>query len=221
MTEIQYNEIKGMCSRICNDHNYLDDLIQEVTLIYLELSTDRKKNIKNFGDFMSTIIVRNWRSNTSRFWYKYRNIITVDPKDIYSLSEAQPETEQEECPYDILSKLVSQLYISDHNLYTDYYVNGMTLLNITEKYKIEKTYTWKTLRRIKNSLKRRVDFIYNRNDDFEDMLAPLVGKNRFTINERQLILDVYNHIHSSSVNEAHNQELANEILNRLIVDLSL
>jgi len=186
-------------------------------LVFLELPPERKKEIrKYFKYWLIRVVSNNWRSSTSPFWTKYRSTLPIDPNTIYTLSEVQPEMEQEQCPTSILDILIEDLYISDQNVFKDYYTEGLTIKEITEKYKVEKNYVWGVIDRIRKSLRRRVMWMEVPEIDFVIILAPLVGKKRLNINERQLVVDVNNHINNYNINYVHDRDGVNCALKNLV-----
>ena len=223
MSEKEYRTIQAVCRNVCRDESLVNDLTQEVALIFLELPRDKQKKIRAYFQFWVVRVVTNqWKSTTSPFYTQYRNAYYIEDTPI---SEEEPTQdfafpqEQEES----VAKLVSELYLSDQNVVRDYYEKGLTIMEITEKYGVEKTYVWTVLNRIRQSFKRRISWQITPPNTmaFIEIIAPFIGRPRLKIEERQLILDVYNHINKSTVNAVHDREVTKVILERLVKRLQL
>lgn len=218
MTNKEYHEIEEICTNICRNKQLLPDLIQEVSLIFLETNERKKEAIRTYFKYWVVRVVSNsWNSNTSPFWTKFRNTLPVDPNSLYDLSEEQPESE---CGYsndEILTKLIDELYISDQNVFKDYYYKGLTIMDITKKYSAEKTFIWSMLDRIRTSLKRRVSWLEGKPLDLS-VLKDMQNKPRLKVAERQYIIDIHNHKNSEYINNIHNRDQINSILNELIAN---
>lgn len=222
----EYNIIQEICGNICKDKGLVEDLIQEVALIFLELDrAQQEKTRKYFRYWVIRVVSNQYKSNTSPFWTKYRRTINVDPAEIYDLTEDPHEIEEGPDKQDILDKLISELFISDQNVFVDYYHKNMTIMQITTKYNVEKTFVWSTIERIRQSLRRRSEWLLNVDPNLKvklsETIANYVGRSRLKVEERQMIIDTYNHLTGSKVNATHDRELVNQILLKLIRILSL
>jgi len=226
VTQDQYEIITEICRNICKDPNLVHDLIQEVALIYLELSNKKKQKVDGYFRFwVSRVVTNQWHSNTSPFYTQYRSSLNVDPNEIYDLSEDPKEPDESPEPEDLIEDLIDQLFISDKNIFQDYYQKGLTIHQITDKYNIEKTYTWHTIDRIRRSLKRRTNWILNRDPEMKvkmsEIIMEFLGRSRLKVDERQYILDCYNHLTGSGRNKIHDREEVTNLLIRLVGILKL
>lgn len=197
-----------------------------MALIFLEQDgAQQEKTRKYFRFWVIRVVTNQYKSNTSPFWTKYRRTINIDPAEIYDLGEEPQEIEEGPSKEEVLEKLIGDLFISDQNVFVDYYHKGMTIMQITEKYHVEKTYVWSTIERIRQSLRRRSEWLLGTNPNLKTQLtetiANYVGRTRLKVEERQIIADTYNHLTGSRVNAIHDRELIHEVLIKLIHILSL
>lgn len=229
MEEAEYEIIVEICKNICKNEYLLPDLIQEISIVFLELPEDKKESVRGYFRFwVARVVVNNWRSSSSVFWNKYRKENAIDIQEIgdwkmtdYNLTEDQPEIydPSEKHKFFYIKKLINELYISDYNVFTDYYYKGLTIMQITDKYKTERSYTWGVLNRIRISIRRRMEWRTQKDLDFRSMLTPLIKKLRLNVGERQLILDIHNHLHLNKVNETHDETKVRKVLNNLILEI--
>jgi len=226
LTNQEYSLIKEICNNICRQENLVKDLEQEVALIFLELPEDKRTKVRGYFKFWVVRVVSNlWRSNTSPFWTKYRSDILMDPNDAFFLSEDPIEIDDSPSPYDILDNLVESLYPSDKNVYVDYYKKGLTIIQITHKYDCEKSYIWSVLDRIRSSFKRRTDWIQKEPESFSSILCPILERSLrrrpLRVSERQIILDVNNHLGRELRNNIQDRKEISDILKELQIELDL
>lgn len=201
----------------------MEDLIQEVSLAFLELDDNKKKKVSSYFQFWVVRVVTNqWKSTTSPFYSTYRNSYYIEDSPSLQIEDPQ-ESDFNLGQEEMINSLISELYISDQNVIRDYYEKGMTIMEITEKYQVEKTFVWNVLDRVRKSFKRRIEWQNEKPNTiyFIELIAPYIGRSRLKIGERQIIVDVYNHVMTHKVNATHSKMAVNSYLEGLIKRLQL
>jgi predicted DNA-binding protein YlxM (UPF0122 family) len=125
--------------------------------------------------------------------------------------------------YELMMKYVDRLFPSEYNIIHSYYFKKMTIMDIVAKFDVEKTFVWKTLKRVGRSLKRKVHWEINGYTEQEllELVVNYVGKYRMNVEERQIVLDVHNVLYGGNFNNVYDLKKIEEMLNKLIVRLKL
>jgi len=219
----EYSIIGEICRNICKDKDLVDDLIQEVTLIWLQQDEDKKEGIRGYFKFWITRVVTNqWKSNTSPFWTKYRKGFFVDYDDHAYLEPAEPG---ETPPEWEVERAVNELFPSDKILIDLYYKQGFTITDIAKKRNIDRSWVGIQLKRIRGLLKLDHDLHgLNKRQLYEkasDELANYIGKTRLSMEEGTRILLYYRKITGSNNNNLLLKENIKGALKYLIKHLNL
>ena len=191
----------------------------------LEWSSDKWNKIQTEDQFrwLAAKIVKNqWSSSTSPFFRKYR----TQPKEDSRLVPESLDEEYEESPREILSRqLILHLHPSDRNIVEKYWGRdkGNTILEIASYYKVDKNFISKVINRVKASIKRRILWSEGKWDEMEviEELLPLIGRKRISIEKRQYILDVYNHLFRSRANHVYSNDDCRKTLDQVIKKMRL
>lgn len=189
----------------------------------LEWGPDKWVKIKSDDEFrylMVKIVINQWRSKSSPFWKKYRSEPYEDSKHIEDILDEPYEEEAREI---LTRKLIDQLYPSDKNIVKDYYETGLTIMEITKKWSVEKNFVSNTLARVRGSLERRIVWHEKGHDEIEVMetILPLIGKKRIAIDARQYVIDVWNHLSGGEMNCIHDPECVKKILEKVVKKMKL
>lgn len=221
----EYKTIETICRNICKDKDLVDDLIQEVGLIWLDLDPVKKTKIHNSCSFrwwVARVVKQQWSSSSSPFYSKYRKNKHQEYQPYHHVPDEVYDTTQD-LQWAQLQKHIRQLYPSEYNIFTSYYKQHLTIMQITDKYDVDKNFVWSTLKRVRESLQRRINWeIHGWNTtELVELLAPYVGKKRLKAEERQVVVDVHSVVNSSTYNNIHDRDVVNKILKSLIVILGM
>lgn len=217
--------IGEICRNICRDQDLVEDLIQEVALIWIDLDPVKKTKIHNSNAFkfwIARVVKQQWSSSSSPFYSKYRK-----RKDTQYESKHSPVDEEYDTTPDLqhahLQRHVRGLFPSEFNIFNSYYKENLTIMQITEKYGVDKNFVWSTLQRVKTSLERKINWEVNgwTIEEVIEMIAPMVGKKRLKVDERQIILDVNYICTNTYFNNIYDKEVVNAILKNLIAQLKM
>ena len=217
----EYSIIGEICRNVCKDKDLVDDLIQEVTLIWLAQDEDKKDGIRSYFKFwVSRVVTNQWNSNTSPFWTKYRKGFFVELDDH---PYEEPEWE-EEMEWD-LEKAVNELFPSDKILIQLYYEEGLTITRIAEKRNIDRSWVSLQLKRIRGLLKLDHDLHGLTKKQIQEIaseeIANLIGKTRLSMEESTRILLFYRKLTGSNNNNLLLKENIKGTLRYLIEHLKL
>ena len=100
----------------------------------------------------------------------------------------------------------------------------MTIMDIVARFDVEKTFVWKTLKRVGKSLKRKVQWDVHGYTEQEllELVVNLVGKKyKMNIDERQIVLDVHNVLYGGSFNNVYDRKVIEQMLAKLVIRLKL
>lgn len=203
----------------------MDDLAQEITLIWLELAPEKQERIReqNALKWWSIRTCKNqWMSQSSPFYSKYKKFKGTDLDLEGEIADVQQEFPEPDVHY-WLDVFVERLYPSEKNIVHDYWERHMTIMQIVAKYSVDKNFVWNTLQRVVKSLRRQIIWQMEGCDprDVSEVLIEFVGRKRLKIEERQFIVDAHNRLLKSSYNNPHNREEVGKMLERLISHLKL
>jgi len=221
----EYSIIGEICKNVCRDPDLVDDLIQEVAFIWLQLDPVKKTRIHNSNSYrwwVARVVKQQWSSSSSPFYTKYRKRQHQEYQHYHS-----PVDEEYDVTPDLqwahLQDHVRQLFPSEFNIFRSYYNQGLTMMQITEKYNVDKNFVWATLKRVRESLERRINWEINgwTQAEVSEMIAPFVGKKRLKAEERQMVLDVNYIVHNRKYNNIHDREVVNKVLEVLVSTLGL
>ena len=68
--EDEYTIIQEICRNVCKDPDLVDDLTQEVSLIWFQQDEDKKDAIRSYFKFwISRVVTNQYKSSTSPFLY--------------------------------------------------------------------------------------------------------------------------------------------------------
>jgi len=221
----EYSIIGEICRNICKDKDLIDDLIQEVALIWIELSEEKKQKIKatdSFTWWVARTTKNLWSSSSSPFYSKYRKVKTQEFSD-WNTPEVDEYDYTVDQDYETLMKFVNVLFPSEYNIMHSYYFKNMTIMDIVYKFDVDKNFVWNTLKRCGKSLKRKI--FWDRNglskEETEDLIINFIGKKRLKVEERQIVLDVYNYLHGNTFNNVYDKDKILEMLKKIVSDLNL
>jgi hypothetical protein len=183
---------------------------------------DKIENDKQFTWLAAKIVKNQWSSSTSPFYRKYR----TQPKEDSQFIRDTPDEEYEERGTEFFIRdLIQELHISDRNIAEKYWGpgEGRTMVEIASHYKVDKNFVSKVIGRIKRSVKRRVNWSEGKWDEMGviEELLPLIGRKRISIEKRQYILDVYNHLFRSRANHVYSNDDCRKTLDQVIKKMKL
>jgi RNA polymerase sigma factor (sigma-70 family) len=219
----EWKIIEEICTKICHDSSLLTDLIQEISLAWLELDEDKKKLIqeKNIFSYWTARTVQNqWNSNTSTFYTKYRK--ETGREFIGDLVGEEYDSALDEAS-EMIKSWVDTLFPSDQNIIRAYFYQDLTIMQIATKYDVDKNFVWNTIHRVLRSFKRRSKWQQQapRPEILSDLLIDLVGKSRLKIEERQLVLDIHNQMHGDGFANVYDKQQCLLILDKCVRTLKL
>jgi RNA polymerase sigma factor (sigma-70 family) len=219
----EYKIIGEICRNVCKDKTLVDDLIQEVSLIWIQQDEDKKEGIRGYFKFWITRVVLNqYQSNTSPFWTKYRKGFFVDYQD---QEYQEPEETLDEVKEWEVEHAVNELFPSDKILIDLYYKQGFTITNIAKKRNIDRSWVGIQLKRIRGLLKLDHDLhglnLLQLKEKATDELANYIGKTRLSMEEGTRILLYYRKITGSNNNNLLLKENIKGALKFLINELKL
>lgn len=203
----------------------MDDLIQEVALIWTELSDEKRDKVKDSGAFkwwVARTTKNLWSSSSSPFYSKYRKVKAQEYAEYHTTTEVEWD-EDEDTRYEMLLSYVDRLFPSEYNIIHSYYFQGLTIMQIVKKFDIDKNFVWNTIKRVERSLKRKMEW-----SEFgycevalSELVCGYVGKSRLKVEERQIVLDVYNILFAESFNNVYDKERIFLFLDKIVKRLSL
>lgn len=219
----EWQIIEEICSKICHDKSLLPDLIQEISLAWLELDSYKKTKILDeeaFHFWVARTVTNQWHSSTSTFYTKYRKDKSQD------LLVDLPEEEYDATLDDRTETVrvwINSLFPSDQNIIRAYYEGNMTIMQIANRYDVDKNFVWNTIQRVIKSFKRRAEWQKSRpgSENLGDLIVDLVGKTRLKVEERQLVIDVHNMIHPDKFYNVYDKQHVLELLNKVTQTLKL
>jgi len=226
ITEEEYKLLTNLVKKLAQNKQLSDDLIQEVSIYWMELDGEKKKNIRDKGLvqawFIRTIMNQD-RSKTSYFYRKYKTQPTLNSDDLGEIMEDIYTEDELEEKLDLVKAWIEDLFPSDKNIIKDYYEKGLTIMGISAKYQVDKNYTVSVLSRVKASFYRRLIWRKVPKSIMEifliENIAPLVGKKRLKAEERQFVLDAHNFMYKTKHNAYFDLELCSYLLKSLIQKL--
>ncbi len=221
----EYEIITEICRNVCKDQDLVDDLIQEVTIIWLDLDPEKKWRIqdsKSFRWWTARVVKQQWSSSSSPFFTKYRKHVHNPVYENLQIAEVEYDSTPDE-NWAKLQRHVRALYPSEFNIFNSYYKKEMTIMEITKHFGVDKNFVWSTLKRVKGSLQRKIDWEVNgwSREELQEALAPLVGRKRLKAEERQLVLDVHWCLHGQYYNNVYDRELVERVLKALVTFLRM
>lgn len=116
LTLKEYEDIKKQIRKITRGENpeLVDDFIQDVLLMFLE--HPKHQELKESGEwkyFVIRIALNNWRSSTSKWYYKYKKIKYVEMDTNQTIKDEVYDYEKDDLHEKILQGL-DQMYKSDN-----------------------------------------------------------------------------------------------------------
>lgn len=96
-------------------------------------------------------------------------------------------------------------------------------MDIVQRFDVDKNFVWNTIKRVGRSLKRKVQWELQGWNETQllEMVIDYVGKKRLKIEERQIVLDVYNVLHDGNFNNVYDKERILQMLGKLVIRLKL
>lgn len=217
----EWQVIQEICTKICHNSDLVQDLIQEISIIWLELDPDKKQLIRDKGIFsfwVARTVTNQWHSSTSTFYTKYRREHQELPREIEMVLELNSgETEVIE----LINEWISFLFPSERTIVNAYYYSGLTIAQISAKFSVDKNFVWNTIHRVLRSFRRKLEW-HNTppsRQELAQLIRPLEGKTKLKIEERQLVLDVANSIFKDKFYNVHDRKQITSILTRIISHL--
>ena len=221
----EYSIITEICNNICKDPNLVGDLTQEISLVWLDLREEKKTAIRESGSFRwwaARTIKQQWASSSSPFYTKYRKNAHQEYQSHHSPAEEEYDTEPDE-NYALLQKHVRALFPSEYNIFNSYYKQNLTIMQITHKFGVDKNFVWSTLKRVRDSLSRKIRWEMNgwRQEDMQELLAPFIGRRRLKADERQVILDIHWVVNGQNINSIYDRDVVDRVLKNLVTSLKM
>jgi len=221
----EYSIIGEICNNICKDKDLVGDLTQEVALIWCELDPNKKNVIHNSNSFtwwVARTTKNLWSSSSSPFYSKYRKVKTQQYQS-YNTPDPDQYDYQADEQFELMMKYVDRLFPSEYNIIHSYYFKGMTIMDIVQRFDVDKNFVWNTIKRVGRSLKRKVQWELQGWNETQllEMVIDYVGKKRLKIEERQIVLDVYNVLHDGNFNNVYDKERILQMLGKLVIRLKL
>jgi RNA polymerase sigma factor (sigma-70 family) len=222
ITETEYSIIQEICRNQCHDPDLVDDLIQEVTLVWINQDLPRQESIRSYFRFwVSRVISNQWKSTSSPFWKQYRSIQVHEPLgDIWD----EPQELEDELEWDI-KKAMCELFPSDNFLLNLYYEQGLSITEISKRKNIDRSWVSANLKRIRNLLKLDHDLFgvsqARLREIASEEIINYVGKTRLSMEEGTRILLYYRKLTGSSNNNLLLKENIRGALKELVKILNL
>ncbi len=197
----EYKIIQEICTNVCRNSDLVDDLIQEVTLIWIQQDEDKKDGIRKYFRFwISRVVSNQYNSNTSPFWTKYRKGFFVEFQD----NENIPDEEYVEEPEWDIKGAIEDLFPADKVLIEMYYIKGMTITDIAKKRNIDRSWVSLQLKRIRGLLKLDHELFGMTQSQIQsraaDEISNYIGKSRLSMEEGTRILMYYRKLTGSNNN---------------------
>lgn len=162
LTHKEYEDIRKQIKKITRGENpeLVDDFVQDVILMFLE--HPQANELKSNGGwkwFIIRIAINQWRSSTSKFYYKHKKIKKMefteqhDQKDIeYDLDQDQ-RTEQVMLGLDQMFKSENEKHRYEAMIILLYYSTGESFTKLGKTLNQDRTTIGKTFKRGINNLK--------------------------------------------------------------------
>lgn len=228
ITPEEYTLLVQLVARLAQDKGLVGDLTQEIAIYWMEYNPEKKAIIRTKGLqqawFIRTILNQD-RSKTSPFFRKFKGQPTADSTNIGDQMDVPYEEDDHNARLELIKGWIEGLFPSDKNIIKDYYEKRLTIMAISGKYGVDKNYTVSVLNRVKGSFRRRL--IWRETNRgvllvfISEQIAPLVGRKRLRVEERQFVLDAHNHLYHTSHNAYFDYELCGLLLKSLIQKLKL
>ena len=221
--EDEYIIIQDICRNVCKDPNLVDDLIQEVSLIWIQQDEDKKDAIRSYFKFwISRVVTNQYKSSTSPFHTKYRKGFFVDYED---QEYDEPDYELEQPKEWSVEKAMDELFPSDKILIDLYYKQNKTITQISKERNIDRSWVSLQLKRIRGLIKLDYDLHGITNKQLKERaseeVANYIGKTRLSMEEGTRILLYYRKFTGSNNNNLLLKENIKGALKFLIEHLSL
>ncbi len=218
----EYEIISEICKNVCREPDLVDDLIQEVSIIWLQQPEDKKPGIRSYFKFwISRVVTNQYHSKTSPFWTKYRKGFFVEYTDAYDPEDVQYPDEPE---WDV-QKAINDLFPADKVLIEMFYFKNLTITQIAKKRGIDRSWVSLQLKRIRGLLKLDHELFGMSTTQIRsratDELINYVGKSRLSTEEGTRILLYYRKLTGSNNNNMLLKENIKGALKFLIHDLKL
>ena len=180
----------------------VDDLIQEVSLIWIQQDEDKNDAIRSYFKFwISRVVTNQYKSSTSPFHTKYRKGFFVDYED---QEYDEPNYELEEPKEWSVEKAMDELFPSDKILIDLYYKQNKTITQISKERNIDRSWVSLQLKRIRGLIKLDHD-LHGLNPQqlrrkIGDEIVNYIGKTRLSMDEGTRILLYYRKVTGSNNN---------------------
>lgn len=202
ITEKEYEIIREICSNQCHNTDLLDDLIQDISIIWINQEEGRKNSIRSYFRFwVSRVVSNQWKSTSSPFWKTYRSVTQHEP--LGDIFQAPEEDLDPPCEWDV-QKAIAELFPSDRTLLQLYYDQGLSITEISKRKGIDRSWVSANLKRIKALLKLDHDLFLLSPKTLRTVaseeLVHYVGKTRLSMEEGTRILLYYRKLTGSSNN---------------------
>jgi len=223
ITDQEYKIIREICRNQCHDQDLVDDLIQDVTLIWLNQTEGQKTTIRSyFRYWVSRVVTNQWKSTSSPFWKTYRMTWTHEPLGDVWDSPQEPEDEAKEWDVQVA---ISELFPSDQTLLKLYYDQGMSITEISAKKNIDRSWVSSNLKRIRALLKLDHDLWGLSKTRLKEVateeIVSYVGKTRLSMEEGTRILLYYRKLTGSINNNMLLKENIRGALKELVRILNI
>ena len=221
--EDEYTIIQEICRNVCKDPDLVDDLTQEVSLIWFQQDEDKKDAIRSYFKFwISRVVTNQYKSSTSPFHTKYRKGFFVDYED---QGYEEPDYDLEQVQEWSVDQAIDELFPSDRVLIELYYKKGYTITQIAKEKDIDRSWVSLQLKRIRGLIKLDYNLHnltkYQIREVASAELINYIGKTRLSLDEGTRILLYYRKLTGSNNNNLLLKENIKGALKFLIDELKL
>lgn len=169
-----------MSYKFTKDINYIDEVVQECLLYFMQMNPDTLKNIynkdgeKGLISYGAVVLRRSFTSVRSPYYYKYnvyyRNLDLQASSITYDITESG-ETSNKKNLYNIpnpeeyvqwqkleqIDKALENIYWYDKKIFELYYYEGNTLSGLAKKTGISRNSLFTTIDKVREQIKNLLD----------------------------------------------------------------
>lgn len=221
--EDEYTIIQEICRNVCKDPDLVDDLTQEVSLIWFQQDEDKKDAIRSYFKFwISRVVTNQYKSSTSPFHTKYRKGFFVDYED---QGYEEPDYDLEQVQEWSVDQAIDELFPSDRVLIELYYKKGYTITQIAKEKDIDRSWVSLQLKRIRGLIRLDHDLHGLDRKQLAELIGNevinYIGKTRLSMEEGTRILLYYRKLTGSNNNNLLLKENIKGALRFLVNELKL
>jgi RNA polymerase sigma factor (sigma-70 family) len=156
-------KLKEIAHNIAGNKTAGDDAFQELMVSLFEKEDNKLKAIYDRGDLLWYCIralTLMLKSSTSRYYYKYKKYYTLINGNITAdqiadiVYNGQTSTWKQ---LDKIDKIIDEIYWYDREIFKLYYYQPNTLHGLAEQTGISRTSIFKTIKRVKKYIKKRLE----------------------------------------------------------------